>query len=142
MILTSQFSSLFSLSSIVKGSLPSDFDGNPQLEHPFKPCPDSPNCVIHSVEFNLDAKTLFSAASTVLEEMNPYKLNADSHSLQIEAVFRIPVFRFKDDLEIVIDSKPSGSIFHIRSASRVGHSDLGVNRRRVHRILNGIKNNL
>ena len=130
------------LPALISGSLPSDFDSNPLLEHPFKPCPDSPNCVIHSVEFNLDANALFLAASTVLEEMRPYKLDANSHSLQIKAVFRIPVFRFKDDLEIVVDSNTTGSIFHIKSASRVGYSDLGVNRRRVHRILNGIHNNL
>ena len=45
------------------------------------------------------------------------------------AAFRSKGYRFVDDLEcrMDIDSK----VIHVRSASRVGHSDLGVNRKRV-----------
>jgi uncharacterized protein (DUF1499 family) len=47
----------------------------------------------------------------------------------IWATFRTPVFGFVDDVEIRLDRK--AAVIHIRSASRVGRSDLGVNRRRV-----------
>ncbi len=39
------------------------------------------------------------------------------------------LFRFIDDVELRFDD--TAGVVHIRSASRVGHSDLGVNRKRV-----------
>jgi uncharacterized protein (DUF1499 family) len=50
------------------------------------------------------------------------------------ASFATRIFRFVDDVEfrMVADQ---GTI-HLRSASRVGYSDLGVNRRRVAEIRN------
>jgi uncharacterized protein (DUF1499 family) len=39
------------------------------------------------------------------------------------------LMRFVDDLELILDA-PAGLV-HVRSASRVGHGDLGVNRKRV-----------
>jgi len=39
---------------------------------------------------------------------------------------------FVDDLEFL--SEPSKGVIQVRSASRMGHSDLGVNRSRVERI--------
>ncbi len=42
------------------------------------------------------------------------------------------VFRFTDDVEFFIDQQ--AKIIHFRSASRVGHSDLGANRARMERI--------
>ncbi len=39
------------------------------------------------------------------------------------------VFGFVDDLEILQDEEKK--VFHVRSASRVGHSDMGANRKRV-----------
>jgi uncharacterized protein (DUF1499 family) len=43
--------------------------------------------------------------------------------------FRSLIFRFVDDVEFLRDEK--NQQIHFRSASRVGHSDLGVNRRRM-----------
>ena len=42
------------------------------------------------------------------------------------------VFRFVDDLEIYIDE--TTNLIHFRSASRVGHSDFGLNRKRVNHL--------
>jgi uncharacterized protein (DUF1499 family) len=39
------------------------------------------------------------------------------------------LFRFTDDLELRLDA--ARGVIHVRSASRVGHSDLGANRKRV-----------
>lgn len=47
----------------------------------------------------------------------------------LAATFTSAIFGFVDDLEIRLDSEEK--IIHIRSASRVGDSDLGVNRKRV-----------
>lgn len=105
--------------------------------HPFEPCPDSPNCIIVSREYELPAEELFTRISEAVREMNPHEFSSDSQTFQIEAVFRIRVFGYLDDVEAAVENAGSGkSILHIRSSSREGYSDLGVNRRRVNRILN------
>ena len=45
---------------------------------------------------------------------------------------RSRLFRFVDDLEFLID--PDARVIQVRSASRVGYSDLGVNRARVNQV--------
>lgn len=46
------------------------------------------------------------------------------------AEFRTPLLRYVDDVEFV----KAGSLLHVRSASRLGRRDFGVNRRRVEEI--------
>ena len=53
----------------------------------------------------------------------------------LHAEFRSSVFRFVDDVEFLID--PKERAIHFRSASRVGYSDFGVNRRRMEQIEKG-----
>ena len=50
----------------------------------------------------------------------------------LHAVASTAFFRFRDDLELLID--PANGVVHIRSASRIGVSDLGANRKRVERL--------
>ncbi len=47
----------------------------------------------------------------------------------IHAQFQTPILHFMDDVEFLLDS--SAGIIHVRSASRLGKSDLGANRARV-----------
>ena len=56
----------------------------------------------------------------------------------IHAVYTIPIMKFKDDLEFFLPE--STNIIHFRSASRVGYSDLGVNKRRLRRIQKKLSN--
>ncbi len=56
----------------------------------------------------------------------------------IHAESRSALFRFVDDVEIYIDAEQQ--VIHIRSASRVGRSDLGVNRQRVESIRKAFTN--
>ena len=56
-------------------------------------------------------------------------------SLHAEATSLI--FRFVDDVNVILD-KQSGFI-HIRSASRMGHSDFGVNRKRLETLRKQLK---
>jgi uncharacterized protein (DUF1499 family) len=64
-------------------------------------------------------------------------------SIQVEetdylaATFTSSVFRFVDDLELRIDT--SQQTIHLRSASRVGRSDGGANRKRVELIKNSFQ---
>jgi uncharacterized protein (DUF1499 family) len=50
----------------------------------------------------------------------------------IHAEFRSKLFRFVDDVEFYFDAPRK--LIDFRSASRVGHSDLGVNRKRMEEI--------
>jgi uncharacterized protein (DUF1499 family) len=61
--------------------------------------------------------------------MMPLDPSANACRLIGGPTFASALFGFVDDLEIRIDAEV-GSI-HLRSASRVGKSDLGANRKRV-----------
>jgi uncharacterized protein (DUF1499 family) len=47
--------------------------------------------------------------------------------------FTTALLRFVDDVEFLVD--PAARVIHFRSASRVGRSDLGTNRRRMEEIV-------
>ena len=47
----------------------------------------------------------------------------------LHATFTSRLFRFVDDVEFRVDE--SQGLLHFRSASRMGYSDLGVNRKRM-----------
>ena len=51
----------------------------------------------------------------------------DGHYLYAE--YRTPIMRYVDDVELLYDS--GAGLLHVRSASRLGRRDFGVNRRRI-----------
>ena len=50
----------------------------------------------------------------------------------LHAEFRSRILGFVDDVEFLVDE--NNSVIQFRSASRVGYSDLGVNRRRMNEL--------
>ena len=100
------------------------------------PCPDSPNCVssLESGDHHVAAlvgkgsrdASLAALASALdsLPRVDWQQVGDD----RIEATFTSLVFRFVDDVALVVHE--DGRI-DVRSASRVGHYDFGANRRRV-----------
>ena len=104
-------------------------------------CPDKPNCVsseqYNDVEHYLEPVTLQLATNpdplTVIKAVivDMGGVIQAQHGEYIAAIFSSPVFGFVDDFEIRVD--PGERLFHIRSASRVGYGDAGVNRKRVER---------
>ena len=113
--------------------LPSAHSSNPLPE-----CPDSPNCERLSTDYPVAPDTLFTAARTALDALGPTRIELQPDAMQASAVYRVALV-FKDDVRIAVDSTTTGSTLHVRSASRVGHSDLGVNRRRVQRLLQRVE---
>ena len=107
-------------------------------------CPSSPNCVSSRAadrDHRIDPIPLGpvtpAAAWELIEQAlakEPRLRVADRRRaqwyLRAEAASRI--FGFVDDVEFQID--PDRNLVEIRSASRVGYWDLGVNRRRVERL--------
>lgn len=104
-------------------------------------CPDSPNCVCsedsrpdHHIEPLATGDDPAAAWQRLREalaaEPRSRVLTDEEHYLHAEV--RSLIFRFVDDVECRLDA-PAG-VIHIRSASRAGYSDLGVNAARVERL--------
>ena len=79
-----------------------------------------------------DAAQIMVRLKTIIREMGG-SIHAEKADY-LAATFTSSIFRFVDDLEIRIDS--GQKMVHLRSASRVGHGDGGVNRNRVERLKN------
>ncbi len=111
---------------------------NPASEKKLAPCPSSPNCVSSQATdaghfiapFKITGNTgdawmtlknaLISQSRTVITSETGDTLHAQATSL---------VFRFVDDIDAILDA--DAGLIHIRSASRTGYGDFGVNRKRV-----------
>ena len=117
-------------------SLPSAHPSNPLPE-----CPDSPNCERISQPYDVPADTLFGVTTQALDALGPTTLDLQPDSMRVSAVYRVALV-FKDDVDVAVDTTARGSRLHVRSASRGGQSDLGVNARRVDRLLRAIDERL
>jgi uncharacterized protein (DUF1499 family) len=103
-------------------------------------CPSSPNCVAsddteaHAVEpFKIavppaDAWSMARAAVTALPRTKIITHTDD----YLHAECSSAIFGFVDDLELHL--RPQENVISVRSAARLGHSDFGVNRRRVEKV--------
>lgn len=112
-------------------------------------CPASPNCVsslakdqghhIRPMPVDVGPDEAFEILKRALATEPRVRIveeRKDQWYLHVEATSLI--FRFVDDLEFQLD--PAEKLLHVRSASRVGYSDFGVNRRRVERLRDALKN--
>lgn len=116
-----------------------------QSDHVFQPCPESPNCVssladdrdeAHYIDPLTADQAAWAALPSVLVSLpNLRVVKADGNYLRAEATTRF--LRFVDDLEFQF--VPETRIIHVRSASRVGYSDFGVNRERLEQIRDDLK---
>ncbi|MGZ4993286.1 MAG: DUF1499 domain-containing protein [Methylobacter sp.] len=104
-------------------------------------CPSSPNCVSSQATdtdhfiapFKIIGnvgeawialkKALTSQSRTVIISETGDTLHAEATSL---------VFRFVDDIDAILDAE--AKLIQIRSASRTGYGDFGVNRKRVEKL--------
>ena len=110
-------------------------------------CPDKPNCVcsefvedaahyIEPLDYSGDSsKEALGKLSQVIEDLGgEVVVSKDGY---IAAIFRSSLFGFVDDVECRLDT--SAEQIQIRSASREGHSDLGVNRNRAEALTRAFK---
>ena len=104
------------------------------------PCPDKPNCVstlaetadsthyIEPMRFTQTVDQVRTALMTTLADLKGWKL-VKEEGKDLHYTFTSGFFRFVDDIQFSFDEK--SKTLHFRSASRVGYSDLGVNRKRM-----------
>jgi uncharacterized protein (DUF1499 family) len=104
------------------------------------PCPASPNCVssqadpgdaehrIEPLAFDGTPVEALNRIQAILATLPRVRIvSVTDNYLHVE--FTSLLFRFVDDVEFYAD--PAARCVHLRSASRAGRSDLGVNRRRM-----------
>lgn len=105
-------------------------------------CPSSPNCVSTQAD-NPDQRMpvipFDGKADDMLKKIKQSMQSAFPRAILVREVdhylhfeFKSRIFRFVDDVEFFVDD--TTSVVHFRSASRVGHSDLGANRKRMRKI--------
>ena len=112
------------------------------MSNDLSPCPATPNCVcsdddglVHGIaplQLKVDLSDAWSALVTLLEQDQSITVITNETENYLYAEARTAFFGFVDDVEFALDENEN--LIHIRSASRTGHSDLGVNRRRVEKI--------
>ncbi|WP_117235881.1 DUF1499 domain-containing protein [Vibrio maerlii] len=105
-------------------------------------CGDKPNCVStidNREEHNIapfileDGVSLDQIEAVILQQ--PRTKTADKQTDYLRVEFTSKIMRFVDDLEVRID----GDKLIVRSESRTGHSDFGVNRKRAETLREALK---
>ena len=98
-------------------------------------CSDKPNCICteypnHKLHYtnaiSYDELFLDKLARAIKSTGGTISTNQDNY---IAATYTSRLFRYVDDFELRIDTE--NKLIHIRSASRVGHSDMGANLKRI-----------
>jgi len=110
------------------------------------PCPTSPNCV-SSMEkgssftspllFEGGGEVAWEALIGAIKGMKSTQIITEEEAY-LHAEFSSGFFGFVDDVEFLLDNEKK--VIHVRSASRLGYSDLGVNRKRVEEIRTRLNN--
>ena len=99
-----------------------------------RPCPDSPNCV-SSLRGDVAPLVYSGERAAAQKRLREVILQLPGCSIvsafdaYIHAACTSALFKFVDDLEVHLPA--DGGPAQVRSASRLGYSDLGVNRKRV-----------
>jgi uncharacterized protein (DUF1499 family) len=107
------------------------------------PCKPSPNCVssqadrgdathyIAPIAAGGDPARTFAELKRIVRTTERVDIVSDDRDY-LYAEYRSRLFGFVDDVEFWVD--PRAAVIHVRSASRLGRGDLGVNRARIERI--------
>jgi uncharacterized protein (DUF1499 family) len=110
-------------------------------------CPETPNCVssqasdaahrVRPLSFSGSAAEAKVRLKNVINGCPRARLLKETDEY-LHYEFATRVMRFKDDVEFYIDN--ATKTIHVRSASRLGRYDFGVNRRRVESIRDAFVN--
>lgn len=105
------------------------------------PCPSTPNCVSsfakdseHKIEpltYTSAPEVAFNDLKSVIKNLERTKIITETDNY-LDAEFTSQLMGFVDDVEFYLDK--AENVIHVRSASRLGESDLGVNRQRIEKM--------
>jgi uncharacterized protein (DUF1499 family) len=104
-------------------------------------CPSSPNCVssqsedaLHKIEpiaYTISCDEAIAKIKAIIESEPKTQIITVAGDY-LYAEFATLIMGFVDDVEFYFDDQ--AKLIHVRSASRLGKSDLGVNRKRIEKI--------
>jgi len=94
---------------------------------------------IRTAQSTLTPAESFAQATSVAENMGWEITHSDLAAGVIEAVATTTIMAFKDDIVIRLKPDGSGTLVDLRSASRVGQSDLGANAKRIREFMRRYK---
>ncbi len=80
---------------------------------------------------DLTAADAFTRALSIAENMGWTVVSYSPNALRYEATAHTKIFHFADDVAVVVTPLSDGSRIDLRSVSRVGRSDQGVNAKRI-----------
>jgi uncharacterized protein (DUF1499 family) len=104
------------------------------VKNPLPPCPHIPNCFRAYYPFNENAEKVYKSLYQIfITEAYSFEM-IDPKRIKVRAVYHLPLFGFKDNVDVILEEKQGITKVFIRSASRQGSYDFGVNKRRVKRI--------
>ena len=105
-------------------------------------CPDSPNWVSRFETDEIHGSEPLAAALSDIEEillgLNGANI-VEAGPNYLYAEFTSTIMRYVDDVEFLYDA--TSSVTHVRSASRLGYSDMGANRKRIEAIRSALSPN-
>jgi uncharacterized protein (DUF1499 family) len=94
-------------------------------------------------QYPRDAQTVFRAAQKVAEGTRGWHITAaDPDAGELHAEARVLLTPFTDDVTVWVQPSEGGSRVTVRSHSRVGRGDLGVNARRIRTFLHALDRQL
>jgi uncharacterized protein (DUF1499 family) len=86
---------------------------------------------IQTLRFQQSFADVFAAAEASALAMDWHVVFAEQQDGRVEATAVTPFFGFRDDIVIRVRQREGATLVDVRSASRVGRSDLGTNARRI-----------
>jgi uncharacterized protein (DUF1499 family) len=113
----------------------------------FAPCPNTPNCVssqssdpghkIEPLSYGTSPEQAFQHLKTAIQSLKNTKIITETENY-LYAEFTSSLMGFVDDVEFHLNK--DRNVIEVRSASRLGESDLGVNRKRVETLRTMLQN--
>ena len=115
---------------------------NRTMNRQLKPCPESPNCVSTQstqakkrrdpIPFTGSAAEAIARLKRVVGDLPRTELQSEEGNY-LHYTFKTWPIPYIDDVEFIVDEQEK--VIHYRSASRVGYGDLGVNSRRMKKVV-------
>tara|TARA_R110001583_G_scaffold20698_4_gene79276 strand:+ start:452 stop:1183 length:732 start_codon:yes stop_codon:yes gene_type:complete len=128
-----QFSYLTDTRSGAKNSLV--YAGKEIAEQQLKAFPD-----ITPIISKLSSEQAYLKALDIAKNMGWKIVYEDQIMLVFEATARTPFFNFADDIVVKVSNKANVSIVNVRSVSRIGRGDRGVNAQRIRQFTKSFEN--
>ncbi|MDQ3387268.1 MAG: DUF1499 domain-containing protein [Actinomycetota bacterium] len=92
-------------------------------------------------EYPISASKLLDGFQQAIEKLPRWEIESRNVD-NIEATRKTAIFRFTDDVTVVVEAHGDGSRAVISSSSRVGKGDLGQNPRNVEALLEAVEREL